>query len=73
MAPLALVLVTLIVAAVEIRLGHDLDRTSRITAYVLIALVLARQAPMLIELLGPRQWSSDARAHRFEHVVIGGH
>ena len=71
-APIALVLVTLTVTAVEIRLGHGLDATSRAVAIVLIALVLTRQVLALIELLLPGHDGSGTRADRLERVALGG-
>jgi len=71
-APIALVLVTLTVAALEIRVGHALDRASRVIAVVLIALVLARQVLALFEVLAPSRDSSDTRADRLERVMLGG-
>lgn len=71
-APLALVLFTLVVAAVQIRAGHALDETSRVAAVVLIALVLARQVLMILEVLAPGHDGEGTRAERLERVALGG-
>ncbi len=47
------VLLALMVAAVEMRLGKPMDRASWWMALALIVLVLTRQALMVRELLGP--------------------
>ena len=52
-APIVPVLLALMVAAVEMRLGKPMDRASWWMALALIVLVLARQALMVRELLGP--------------------
>jgi len=51
-SPLLPVLLALGVAAVQIKLGHHLDNTAWLIALGLIALVLARQALLVLELLG---------------------
>jgi hypothetical protein len=57
-SPLLVVILALTVAAVEIRLGHHLDRAGWVMAFVLIAVVLTRQALAVLELFtdagGPR-------------------
>ncbi len=66
-------LLALSVAAVEIKLGHHLDRAAWLMAFALIALVLARQGLMVLELLAPT--SRDANAglmQRLTHAVLGG-
>ena len=59
-SPLVPVLLALGVVAVEIRLGHHLDRAAWLMAFALIALVLARQALMVLELLAPSRDDSNA-------------
>jgi hypothetical protein len=65
-APLVPVLIALTVTAVEIRLGHHLDRAAWLMAYALVALVLVRQGLILFELLGP---GHDPRAGPRERLV----
>jgi hypothetical protein len=70
-APLLPVLLALSVAAVEIRLGHHLDRTAWLMAFALVVVVLVRQGLMLLELLAP---GGDARAglmDRLTSVALG--
>ena len=65
-APLLPVLLALTVAAVEIRLGHHLDRAAWLMAFGLIALVLVRQGLAILELLTP---SLDTRAGLMQRVT----
>ena len=51
-APFLPVVGALSVAAIEIQLGHRLDEVAWITALALIALVLARQALLVLDLVG---------------------
>jgi hypothetical protein len=51
-APLVPVLVALVATAIEIKLGHHLDRTAWVMALVLVLLVLGRQIIAMVELLG---------------------
>jgi diguanylate cyclase len=71
-APLLPVLLALAVAAVEIRLGHHLDRAAWLMAFALIALVLVRQALMLIELMGPGGKTRGGLMARLTHTALGG-
>jgi len=52
-SPLLTVILALTLAAVEIRLGHHLDRAAWLMAFGLIALVLTRQGLAVVELLKP--------------------
>lgn len=54
-APFAPVLIALALTAIEIRLGHRPDRVAWAMAFALVALVLVRQALMLLELTGRRE------------------
>ncbi len=71
-APLVPVLLALTVAAVEIRLGHRPDRAAWLMAFSLVALVLARQGLMLLELLGPSRHAQAGLVHRFTQAALGG-
>jgi hypothetical protein len=71
-APLLPVLLALTVAAVEIRLGHHLDRAAWLMAFGLIALVLARQGLMLLELLAPNRDVEAGMVQRLAHAAAGG-
>jgi hypothetical protein len=57
---------------VEIRLGHRLDRASWLMAFVLIALVLARQGLMVLELLTPGHDEGAGLIQRLSNVAVGG-
>jgi hypothetical protein len=71
-APLLPVLIALAVAAVQIRLGHHLDRAAWLMAFSLIALVLVRQGLMVLELLSPSGGTQDALMQRLTHAALGG-
>jgi hypothetical protein len=71
-APLLPVLLALTVAAVEIRLGHHLDRAAWLMAFGLIALVLVRQGLMVLELLGPGRDADAGLMQRLTHAALGG-
>ncbi len=71
-APLLPVLLALGAAAVEIRLGHRLDHAAWLMAFILIALVLARQALMVIELLKPGRDGRAGVMQRLANVAVGG-
>ncbi len=71
-APLLPVLLALAVAAVEIRLGHHLDRAAWLMAFALIALVLVRQGLMVLELLAPSRDTNDSLMQRLTHAALGG-
>lgn len=70
-APLLPVLLALGVAAVQIRLGHHLDRTAWLMAFGLIALVLARQGLMVLELLAPSRDTNAGLLQRLTHAALG--
>ena len=71
-SPLVPVLVALTVAAVEIRLGHHLDHAAWLMAFGLIALVLARQGLIVLELLGPDRDAHEGMMERLAHAAVGG-
>jgi hypothetical protein len=71
-SPLLPVLLALTVAAVEIRLGHHLDRAAWLMAFALIALVLVRQALLVMELLAPGPGARTSLMHRLTHAALGG-
>jgi len=71
-SPLLPVLLALTVAAVEIRLGHHLDREAWLMAFALIALVLARQGLMVLELLAPSRDANAGLMQRLTHAALGG-
>jgi hypothetical protein len=71
-SPLLPVLLALTVAAVQIRLGHHLDRAAWLMAFALIALVLVRQGLMVLELLGPGRDADAGLMQRLTHAALGG-
>jgi predicted ribosomally synthesized peptide with SipW-like signal peptide len=71
-SPLLPVLLALSVAAVQIRLGHHLDRAAWLMAFGLIALVLARQGLMMLELLAPSRHADADLMQRLTHTALGG-
>jgi hypothetical protein len=71
-APLLPVLLALTVAAMEIRLGHHLDRVAWLMAFGLIALVLVRQGLAILELLTPSRDTNDGLMQRLTHAALGG-
>jgi hypothetical protein len=71
-SPLLPVLLALTVAAVEIKLGHHLDRAAWLMAFGLIALVLVRQGLMVLELLGPGRDAGAGLMQRLTHAALGG-
>jgi len=71
-SPLLPVLLALTVAAVQIRLGHHLDRPAWLMAFGLIALVLARQGLMVLELLAPSRDTQTGLVQRLTHTALGG-
>jgi hypothetical protein len=71
-APLLPVLLALTVAAVQIKLGHHLDRAAWLIAFALIALVLVRQGLMVLELLGPGRDADAGLMQRLTHAALGG-
>jgi hypothetical protein len=71
-SPLLPVLLALSVAAVEIRLGHRLDHAAWLMAFGLIALVLARQVLMVLELLAPSRHVQAGLMQRLTYAVLGG-
>ena len=71
-APLLPVLLALTVAAVEIKLGHHLDHAAWLMAFGLIALVLARQGLMVLELLAPSRDVHAGLVQRLAGAALGG-
>jgi len=71
-SPLLPVLLALSVAAVEIRLGHRLDHAAWLMALGLIALVLARQGLMVLELLAPSRHAQAGLMQRLTYAALGG-
>ncbi len=71
-SPLLPVLLALTVAAVEIRLGQHLDHAAWLMAFGLIALVLARQGLMVLELLAPSRDANAGLMQRLTHAALGG-
>ncbi|MGA2165500.1 MAG: hypothetical protein ABSH36_13660 [Solirubrobacteraceae bacterium] len=71
-APLLPVLLALAVAAVQIGLGHHLDRAAWLMAVGLIALVLVRQALMVLELLTPGRDARASLVQRLAQAAVGG-
>jgi diguanylate cyclase len=71
-SPLLPVLLALSAAAVQIRLGHHLDRAAWLMAFGLIALVLARQGLMVLELLAPSRDADAGLMQRLTHAALGG-
>ncbi len=71
-SPLLPVLLALTVAAVEIGLGHRLDHAAWLMAFGLIALVLARQGLMVLELLAPSRHAQAGVMQRLTHAALGG-
>jgi diguanylate cyclase len=71
-SPLLPVLLALTVAAVQIRLGHHLDRAAWLMAFALIALVLVRQGLMVLELLAPNRDTQAGLMQRLTHAALGG-
>ena len=70
--PLLPVLLALSVSAVEIRLGHHLDRAAWLMTVGLIALVFMRQGLMVLELLAPSRNVQAGLMHRLTHAALGG-
>ena len=71
-APLVPVLLALGVVAVEHSLGHHLDRAAWIMAFALVALVLARQVLIVLEMFGPGSDSQDRPRDRLRHAALRG-
>ena len=71
-SPLLPVLLALSVAAVEIRLGHHLDRAAWLMVFGLIALVLVRQGLMVLELLAHSRDTQAGLMQRLTNAALGG-
>jgi hypothetical protein len=70
-APLLPVLLALGAAAMEIRLGHRPDRAGWLIAFGLIALVLARQGLMVLELLAGGRDAQAGLMQRLTRAAFG--
>lgn len=70
-APILPVLIALGVVAVQIRLGHHLDRAAWVMAFALIACVLVRQGLMVVELLGPSPDTQGDLLQRLKEAAVG--
>jgi hypothetical protein len=70
-APFVPVLVALSVAAIQIQLGHHLDDVSFFTAFGVVALVLARQGLLVLDLVGRGDEQEAAVAKRLAHAALG--
>ncbi len=66
------VLLALGVAAVEVELGHRLDRAGWLMAFALIALVLVRQTLMVLVLLAPGRGAQAGLLRRLTDAAVGG-
>jgi hypothetical protein len=71
-APLLPVLIALSATAVEIKLGHHLDRPDWLMAFGLIALVLVRQGLLILELLRPAA-NGEGLSRRLTEAAVGGY
>jgi hypothetical protein len=71
-SPLLTVMLALTVAAVEIRLGHHLDRAGWLMAFGLIAVVLTRQGLAVLELLSPPAGTRGNLLARLADSAQGG-
>lgn len=72
LSPLVPVLLALSVTAVEIQMGHHLDKAAWLMACGLVALVLVRQALLLSEMLGPGFGSGAGIRARLKRTALGG-
>jgi hypothetical protein len=70
-APFLPVLGALSVAAIKIQLGHPLDDVSAITAFGLVALVLARQGLLVLDLVGRGDEHESVVVKRLAHAALG--
>lgn len=71
-SPLLPVLLALSVAAVQIKLGHHLDDPAVAMAFGLIALVLARQGLLILELRRLKREGTARLSERLTNVALGG-
>ena len=71
-SPLVPVLLALAVAAVQIRLGHHLDRAAWVMAFGLVVLVLVRQGLILFELFAHSRDTRAGLMERLTHAALGG-
>jgi hypothetical protein len=71
-APFLPVLVALIVPVIESGRGHHLDDAAWIMAFSLVALVLARQGLLVVDLLAPSGEREADLGERLAHAALGG-
>jgi hypothetical protein len=71
LAPFPPMLAALSVAAIELQLGHRLDRVAWTAALVLVVLVLARQVLLLVEVVGPRRERDVQLSSRLLSALTG--
>jgi hypothetical protein len=69
--PIVPAVLALLVVGIELQLGHHLDRTSRLMAFGLVILVLARQALLASELLAPRDGPEARWLKKVARVALG--
>jgi hypothetical protein len=70
-APFLPVVGALSLAAVQLQLGHSLDDVAWITAFGLIALVLARQGLLVVDLVAPSEGQEAVAAKRLVRAAFG--
>ncbi len=68
--PLAVVLIALIVAALEIKLGDHLDHAAWWSVFALIALVLVRQGLAIVEILTPASEGPSSVTQRLTDAAL---
>jgi hypothetical protein len=71
LAPFPPMLAALTVAAIELQLGHRLDDIAWTAALALVVLVLARQALLLVEVMGPERERDVALSTRLVSALTG--
>jgi len=71
-SPLVPVLLALAVAAVQIRLGHQLDHAAWVMAFGLVVLVLVRQGLILFELFAHSRDTQAGLMERLRQAALGG-
>jgi hypothetical protein len=71
-APFLPVLVALTVPVIESGRGHQLDDVAWIMAFSLVALVLARQGLLVVDLLAPKGEREADLAKRLAYAALGG-
>jgi hypothetical protein len=71
LVPFIPALLALLVVEFELRLGRHLDQPSRLMAFALVILVLARQTLLAIELAGPRHGPEARWLKQLIRVALG--